>query len=69
MKILFNFECNILPIRANTLINWLVSRGRTVDILYDIVCGELIKGSHYLKKQLSTIQLIILMNMMFGSPI
>ena len=50
MKILFSFECNIIPIRASTLINWLVSRGHSVDVLYDdVVCGELIKGAHYLK--------------------
>lgn len=51
MKILFSFECNIIPIRASTLINWLVSRGHSVDVLYDdVVCGELIKGAHYLQK-------------------
>lgn len=50
MKILFSFECNIIPIRASTLTNWLVSRGHTVDLLYeDTVCGELIKGAHFLK--------------------
>lgn len=50
MKILFSFECNIIPIRASTLINWLVSRGHTVDLLYeDTVCGQLIKGAHFLK--------------------
>jgi hypothetical protein len=50
MKILFSFECNTIPIRASTLINWLVSRGHIVDLLYeDTVCGELIKGAHFLK--------------------
>jgi hypothetical protein len=50
MKILFSFESHAIPVRAVTLINWLVNRGHSVDILYDdVICDKSINGSHYLK--------------------
>jgi hypothetical protein len=50
MKILFSFECGRMPLRATTLINWLISRGHKVDVLYDQrIAHDDIEGVHYLK--------------------
>jgi len=41
MKILFSFESCRMPIRAVTLINWLISRGHNLSILYEHdICGD-----------------------------
>ena len=50
MKILFSFESGRMPLRSATLINWLVSRGHKVDVLYDQrVAHDDIEGVHYIK--------------------
>lgn len=50
MKILFSFESGRMPLRSATLINWLISRGHKVDVLYDQrVAHDPMEGQHYIK--------------------
>lgn len=51
MKILFSFECCRMPLRAATIVNWLITRGHQVDVLYDQrVTHDEMEGKHYLNK-------------------
>lgn len=51
MKILFSFESGRVPLRSSTLINWLISRGHQVDVLYDKnIAYDDMEGKHYLNK-------------------
>ena len=50
MKILFSFESSRMPLRSITLINWLISRGHIVHVLYDnIISHEHMEADHYFK--------------------
>ncbi len=48
MKILFSFESGKMPIRSTTLINWLISRGHDLSILYEPSIGneEIVYENH-----------------------
>lgn len=51
MKILFSFESSRVPLRSATLVNWLISRGHQVDVLYDQrIAHDDMEARYYLKK-------------------
>ena len=51
MNILFTFESSRMPLRAATIINWLLFRGHSVTVLYDNnVCHTDMEGAHYLNR-------------------